>query len=184
MRCRSLSMVLSLVITAAPTLSVLAQGSDASIGAFVSMPSASGAARLAGLGLTLAGRPGFAFRATGRIALKTTNTRTVGSETRTRPWGADLDAVFALSGRPFGSYNRSIATFAFVGIGASAIDTLVERVIDKSWSYGLGTLIPLGSALDVFAESRWRISEFVLPTAKPKPTRMKDWRFGMSLHLR
>jgi hypothetical protein len=68
-------------------------------------------------------------------------------------------------------------------MGRSAVDTANVRVINKNWSYGVGTLVPLGGAIDLFGEWRWRMSKLVLPTAHPKPPRSKELRFGMSFHL-
>jgi hypothetical protein len=68
-------------------------------------------------------------------------------------------------------------------MGRSAVDTANIRLVKKNWSYGVGTLVPLGGAADLFAEWRWRTSKLVLPTARPKPPRSKELRFGMSFHL-
>jgi len=174
------SIVLPILIAAlAPT--AFAQ-TDLAVSPFVALPTST-TSTVAGLGLTLAGTPDFALRATGRVALKNTYTGAFGAGTWMPAWGGDVDAVAALSGRPFGSHNRTGSTFVFIGVGAAARDTADARLIGKSWSYGVGTMLPLGSVVDLFAESRWRMSRFVLPTAKPKPSRTKEIRFGMSFHV-
>jgi hypothetical protein len=94
----------------------------------------------------------------------------------------DVDAVFALTGRPLGSH-RTAASYGFLGMGKSAMDTANARATNKNWSYGIGSMVPLGASLDLFAEWRWRMSKFVLPTARPRPTRSKEARFGLSFHL-
>ena len=170
------------VMIAARAYPLLAQQSDAAISPSLSMP-AKGGATAAGLALTLAGSPGFALRASAHVALKRADTGSPGVTTWLPPWTVDADAVFALAGRPLGSRNRTAASYGFFGMGRSAVDTTNVRVISKNWSYGVGTLVPLGSALDVFAEWRWRMSKLVLPTARPKPPRSKELRFGMSFHL-
>ena len=37
------------------------------------------------------------------------------------------------------------------------------RVQHQGWSYGGGLFVPLGGALDMFGEARYRMSSFVLP---------------------
>jgi hypothetical protein len=178
MRRYRLSNVFLFVMIAGHAYPLLAQQSDLAISPFLSLPTTAGATA-AGLALTLAGSPGFGLRASGHVALKRTDVGTSG----VTPWSADADAVFALSGRPLGSRNRTAASYGFLGMGRSAVDTANVRVINKNWSYGIGTLVPLGGAVDLFAEWRWRVSKLVLPTARPKPPRSKELRFGMSFHL-
>jgi len=161
---------------------MLAQQSDASISPSLSLP-AKGGTTAVGLALTLAGSPGLAIRASGQVALKRTDAVTPGVTRSLPPWTADADAVFALAGRPLGSRNRTAASYGFLGMGRSAVDTANIRLVKKNWSYGVGTLVPLGGAADLFAEWRWRTSKLVLPTARPKPPRSKELRFGMSFHL-
>ena len=160
-----------------------AQQSDATISPSLSMPAKGSAGTLGGLSLTLAASPGVALRASGYVALKKTTVGGVGTSTWLRPWTADVDAVFALAGRPLGSRNRTAASYGVFGLGKSALDTTNVRAVNKNWSYGIGTSVPLGAPVDLFAEWRWRMSKLVLPTARPKPTRSKELRFGMSLHL-
>jgi hypothetical protein len=71
------------------------------------------------------------------------------------------------------------ASYGFLGMGRSAVNTANVRAVKKNWSYGSGTLVPLSSAADLFAEWRWRTSKLVLPTARPKPPRSKELRFGI-----
>ena len=97
-------------------------------------------------------------------------------------WGFDSDIAMPLSGRPFGS-SRSVGTFGFLGLGVAATDSAAVRAVRKNWSYGLGTTIPLGSVVEMFADSRWRMQQFVLPTAKPHPTRERELRFGLAFHF-
>ena len=182
MRRYRLRSVLLPVIVVGRAYPMLAQQSDVSISPSLSLPVSSGTSA-AGLALTLASSPGFALRASGHVALKRTDAGTSGATTWSPPWIADADAVFALAGRPLGIRNRTAASYGFVGMGRSAVDTANVRVINKNWSYGVGTLVPLGGAVDVFAEWRWRMSRLVLPTARPKPPRSKELRFGMSFHL-
>jgi hypothetical protein len=163
--------------------SLMAQQSDASISPSLSVPATSGTGALGGLALTLASSPGFALRASGHVALKNISTSALGATPRLRPWSADVDAIFALAGRPLGNRNRTVASYGFLGVGKSAMDTANIRATNKDWSYGVGSLVPIAAPLDLFAEWRWRMSKFVLPTARPRPTRSKEVRFGITLHL-
>jgi hypothetical protein len=182
MRRYRFSSVFLFVVIAGHLRPVLAQQSDASISPSLSLP-ANGGTTAAGLALTLAGSPSFALRASAHVALKGTDAGLSGVTAWLPPWTADADAVFALAGRPLGSRNRTAASYGFLGMGRSAVDTANVRAINKNWSYGVGSLVPLGSAVDLFAEWRWRMSKLVLPTARPKPPRSKELRFGMSFHL-
>lgn len=156
---------------------------DVAANPFVTLPSSGGMSTAAGLALTVSGNSSVALRASGRVALKNTSTTAPGFSTWMPTWGGDVDLAFAMSGRPFGVVNRTPSTYAFLGLGTAARDTAELRLVERNWSYGVGTAVPLGSRVDMFAESRWRMSRFVLPTAKPKPARIKELRFGISLHV-
>jgi hypothetical protein len=54
---------------------------------------------------------------------------------------------------------------------------------EQGWSYGDGLSVPLGSALDLWGETRQRMSSFVLPTSYDAPTPRQELRFGMSFHF-
>ena len=170
------------VMLVTPAALLAAQQSDYSITPFVSFLTATGRTPLAGLDLTISGNPGLALRLNGRSALRNTYAGGFGTGSVIPPWGADVDMAVPLSGRPFGA-SRSIATFGFLGLGAAATDSAESRFVKKNWSYGVGTAIPLGSVVDIFADSRWRMQQFVLPTAKPRPTRAKELRFGLTFHV-
>ena len=182
MQCRRLAFVMVSLVAVAGVNSARAQQSDVSFSPSVSLPSA-GAGALPGFGLTFAGSSGSALRASGHMALKNTYAGALDAQTWLPPWGVDADMMFALSRRPFGRSQRTAGSFAFLGLGASAADTAGARQVAKNWSYGLGTVLPLGSHLDLFADSRWRMPRLVLPTANPKPARVKEFRFGLSFHI-
>ena len=65
----------------------------------------------------------------------------------------------------------------------SSSDTVGRNALHNNWSYGAGMSVPVGGMLDVFGESRWRMSRYVLPTARFAPTPTNEFRFGISLHL-
>ncbi len=166
-----------------PVCAVAAQGADVSLSPFVSFLAPTGMTPLAGLALGFSDSPGFAVRISGRTALRNTYTGAFGAGSVLPPWGADADAVLALSGRAFGASNRSVASFVFVGRGMAGADSADKRIVTNNWSYGIGTVLPLGSIVDLFADSRWRMQRFVLPTAKPRPEQVKELRFGLTFHM-
>jgi hypothetical protein len=165
----------------APFMSGTAQQSDLAISPFVSFLPAAGSNPLAGLALTLAGDAGFGIRGSAHLALENYDATAFGPSDAFRPWGADADAIFSIGGRAFGGSGRTLAPFVFAGIGTATTDTSGFRATHSNWSYGAA--IPLGSAIDVFGESRWRMSSYVLPTASLAPSPTQEIRAGISLHF-
>jgi hypothetical protein len=185
MRFLQLPIAIPLLLIALPLSSapLPAQQSDVAVSPFVTLPPSTGPRPLAGLGLTLAGSPTFGLRGAGRMALKNSYAGPASINKWLPTWGADVDGLFALSGNPFGSVQRSASTFMFIGIGESSRDTADVRLTHANWSYGLGAIAPLGSVVDLFIESRWRVPRLVLPTAHPHPEREKEYWIGMSFHV-
>jgi cell wall-associated NlpC family hydrolase len=179
------AVVLSTTALVAPLLAADAQQTDVSVSPFVTFLPTGGASPLAGLALTMAGNSGLALRASGHLSLESTNSNTFNAPPAFRPWGADADAILFLGGRSLGAYRRTIAPYAFVGIGTSGNDNddIDRTTMRANWSYGAGLAIPIGSAIDLFGESRWRMPRFVLPTARFAPAPTNEFRFGISLHL-
>jgi hypothetical protein len=169
------------VLVATPTIIVNAQQSDYAITPFVSFLSATGKTPLAGVDLTLSGNPEMAIRMSGRAAFRTMSADALAAGPRMPHWAFDTDIAMPLSGRPFGK-SRGAATFGFLGFGVAATDSAASRAVRKNWSYGFGAVVPLGSVTELFADSRWRMQKFVLPTAKPRPARDRELRFGVSFH--
>jgi hypothetical protein len=153
-----------------------AQQSDLSITPFVSFLPSAGTSPLAGLALTLAGTGGLGLRASGHVALENYNSG-FGADGTLRPWGADLDALYTLGSR------GGLMPFAFAGVGTTGRDTDGSNAFRNSWSYGAGATLPLGDALGVFGEARWRMSRFVLPTATLAPSPTNEFRIGLSFHV-
>jgi cell wall-associated NlpC family hydrolase len=168
---------------ATPLLSVRAQQSDLSVSPFVSFLPSAGTSPLAGLALTVAGNSALGLRASAHMALDNSYSSGFGTAGAFRPWGADADAVFSIGGHAFGTYNRTIAPFVFVGVGTASTDSAGIRAFRSNWSYGAGLTVPLGAAIDLFGESRWRMSRYVLPTASFAPTPTTELRFGLSFHV-
>jgi cell wall-associated NlpC family hydrolase len=169
-------LVFPLFLAAASSAEARAQQSDVSIGPFVSYFPSISTSPLAGLALTLANGP-LALRASGHLSLEDPNSSTTSSSSR--PWGADADALLVLGG-----YGRRIlAPYVFAGIGTSVTETDGFRDEERGWSYGAGLSVPLGSVLDIWGETRRRMSQFVLPTAYDAPTPRQELRFGISFHV-
>src|SRR5207245_2602153 len=86
MRVRLAAIPVLLVMAALRPTSARAQQSDVSFAPFVALPTSSHMGTSAGLGLTLAGSPGFGLRVAGRMALKNTAGGVVGPGTWMPPW--------------------------------------------------------------------------------------------------
>jgi cell wall-associated NlpC family hydrolase len=176
------SVVLATTALVAPFVAAAAQQTDVSISPFVTFLPTGGVSPLAGLALTMAGNSGLALRASGHLSLENTNANLNSLSGPTlRPWGADADVMLFLGGR--GSGQRTISPYGFVGIGTAGSDSLGRMAMHNNWSYGAGLSVPVGGVLDVFGESRWRMSRYVLPTARFAPAPTNEFRFGISLHF-
>jgi hypothetical protein len=158
-----------------PISRAIAQQSDVTISPFVSFLPTAGASPLAGLALTLGGNGGFGIRASGHMALDNSN-NAFANPGSIRPWGADGDAVLN-----FGS--RGFSPFVFAGLGLTSADSLGTRTTHHNWSYGAGATLPLGSAIGLFGEARWRMARYVLPTANLAPSPTHEIRVGVSFRV-
>lgn len=165
-----------------PFTTATAQRSELTLRPFVAFLPTTGASPLAGLALTLAGNGGLALRASGHLSLENNN-NSLNATNSLRPWGGDVDAVLFLGGRYFGGYDHTLSPYAFAGVGLSGRDTLGSTTTTNNWSYGAGLNVPLGGAVDLFGESRWRMSRFLLPTAANAPSPKLEFRVGMSFHV-
>ncbi len=161
---------------AAPVVAASAQRSNLAVTPFVSFLPSTGASPLAGLALTLGGNSGLAFRASGNFALQNMNNATAYS-TDARPWGADADAMFLFGG------SRSITPFVFTGIGVEGVPNVVNTTTRSDWSYGFGANLPITRAIGLFGEARWRMTDYVLPTAQDAPPRTNELRVGLSFQV-
>ncbi|MEP6492455.1 MAG: C40 family peptidase [bacterium] len=173
--------VIASAAVAAPIDSASAQQSDLSISPFVSFLPSVGTSPLAGLALTVAGNTGFGLRASAHLALENSNTGGFNVAGTMRPWGADADAMLFLGHH--NGYARSISPFVFAGIGTAGRDSAGYNITRNNWSYGAGATVPMGSAIDLFGEARWRMSRYVLPTATLAPSPTTEFRFGLSFHV-
>ena len=165
-----------------PLATAAAQQSEVAVSPFVTFLPTAGASPLAGLALTLAGNGGLALRASGHVSLENNN-NSLNATNSLRPWGGDVDAVLFIGGRYFGGHDHALSPYAFAGLGISGRDSLGRSMTSNNWSYGAGLNVPLGSAIDLFGESRWRMSRYVLPTSSSAPSPAQEFRVGLSFHI-
>lgn len=166
-----------------PLMSAAAQQSDLSLSPFISFLPSTGSSPLAGIALTLTGNTGLGLRASAHMAIENANTSGFGAANTMRPWGADADAILSIGGLMSGAYRRTFVPFVFVGVGTGSRDGADPNILSTNWSYGAGTSIPIGSAIDAFGESRWRMSRFVLPGAPFASAPTTEFRVGLSFHI-
>jgi hypothetical protein len=173
------SMAVALIVV--PTIA--AGQSSVAVSPFVSYVPSATSNPLAGFALTFGGTTGLALR--GGAELSINNPEPTGEQGGYRPWGADADAMLFLGGLGGGAtvFQRSLSPYVFSGIGMTGGDSSGVNVVRHTWSYGAGALIPLGLHADLFGEARWRMSEYVLPTAKDAPDSKSELRFGLSFHV-
>lgn len=167
-------------VFATPAARASAQQSDIALSPFLAFLPSGGANPLAGLALTLGGTSGLAIRASGNMSLENSNTSGIVGSNSLRPWGADADAML-LFARSLGG-NRSFAPYLFAGIGTRGGRSSQLDATQKNWSYGAGVSIPLAGPLDIFGESRWRMSRLVLPSAYNAPSPENELRVGITFH--
>ena len=174
--------VASLAAFALPAIATrVSAQSELAVSPFVSFLPSSGPSPLAGVALMLGGRSSLALRASGNVSLQNLNRSGLAASNSFRPWGADADAVFLLA-RPFGG-TRSFAPYGFAGIGMQRRQDAGFDTTTTNWSYGAGVSVPLAGPIDLFGESRWRMSRFVLPTAHNAPGPTNELSVGISLHF-
>src|SRR6185369_15995501 len=99
-----------------------------------------------------------------------------------RPWGLDADAMAYLSSYSYGD-RIAFVPYVFTGVSTMAIDSSIYRITRQGWSYGAGLTIPVGSALGMFGEARWRMSKYVMPDAANAPPSTREFRFGLSFRV-
>ncbi|HYC51817.1 MAG TPA: hypothetical protein VEB19_11960 [Gemmatimonadaceae bacterium] len=158
--------------------------SSVTVSPFVSYIPSAATNPLAGFALTFGGTTGLALRSGAEMSISNPPIDSL-SAGGYRPWGADADVMLFLGGLGGGAtvFSRSLSPYAFAGIGMMGGDSAGTNVVRHGWSYGLGAAIPLGLHADVFAEARWRMSEYVLPTSQGAPDSKSAMRFGLSFHV-
>jgi hypothetical protein len=171
----------AVALTLVPVLGVGAQ-SNVAVSPFVSYVPSATSNPLGGFALTFGGTTGLALRSSAEISISRPDSTIVGHY---RPWGADADAMLFLGGLGGGAtvFSRTLSPYLFTGIGLTGGDSAGRNNVTQGWSYGAGALIPLGLHADLFAEARWRMDQYVLPTAKGAPDSKSALRFGLSFHV-
>lgn len=183
---RAIRVIATLSLAMTPVLAAGAQSSVA-VSPFVSYIPSAATNPLAGFALTFGGTTGLALRSSAEMSISTP-APSIDSAAATggyRPWGADADAMLFLGGLGGGAtvFNRSLAPYVFAGIGLTGRDSAGKNVVGHGWSYGAGATIPLGFHAGIFAEARWRLAEYVLPTSKGAPDSKSSMRFGLSFNV-
>lgn len=159
-----------------------AQQPDVTLSPFLTFLPAGSAGPMTGLALGVAGGP-FAIRASGHISVRDRSSlAAANTPATTKPWGADVDAIAYLE-----SFNYSpritFTPYGFAGLSTAAVDSGVIRVRQQGWSYGAGMALPLGSAVGVFSEWRWRMNKFVLPRSNDAPDPANEVRVGVTFRV-
>lgn len=155
---------------------------DFSLSPFVSFLPSGSAATMSGLALTFASGP-IALRGSGHISIRDRSAlNSTGYASTVRPWGADADALAYLESISYGDL-MSFTPYVFAGVSTAAVDSATVRINRQGWSYGGGLALPLGSALGVFGEWRWRMSRFIWPNSEGAPSPMSEVRIGLAFHI-
>ena len=139
---------------------------------------------LVGMSLTFGGTTGLALRGGAMLAISNADSL-ARMQGYNRPWSADADMMFYMGGIGGGAtmFGRALTPYVFTGIGMSGSDSGRTSHVVNGWSYGLGAALPLGLDADLYSELRFRMPEYVLPTAKDAPGSKKELRFGLSFHV-
>src|SRR4051812_35082289 len=149
--------IISLVAPLALPTVVLSQGSSGAQ-LFTSFDSSLPGDGMAGFGLTLGGGS-VAVRGSFGLSYSPFSTvRDSGNPKQPSGWTGDADLIIPDSFFGLGSlFGGALHPYGFVGIGARSVATS-PTVGDatKTWSYGAGASIPLGSAVSIQGEMRTR----------------------------
>ena len=184
MSSRPVSVLAAIALTLTPVLT--AAGQSVAVSPFVSYTRNAETDPLAGFALTFGGTTGLALRSSAEMSVANPRLDSAASQAAgIRPWGADADAMLFLGGIGGGAtmFSRALSPYVFAGIGLSGADSAGKNVTHNGWSYGAGASIPLGMFADVFAEARWRMNQYVLPTSDGAPDSRRSMRFGLSFHV-
>lgn len=172
--------ILSTASVLAAIAPAVAQQTGVTLSPFVSFLPVGSPSPMAGLSLSLSGGP-LAVRAGGHLAVQERTTAAT-TALATRPWGVDADALAFLDGYRYGSL-IAFTPYVFAGASSAMLDSGAIRSRRQGWSYGTGIVAPIGGALGLFSEVRWRMSEYVLPNADDAPPAQREFRVGMSFRV-
>jgi hypothetical protein len=179
---RGNTLVAAVALIASPILVASGQSSVA-VSPFVALVPSATSNPLAGFSLTFGGTTGLALRSGAELSIN--NPEPSGSQGVYRPWGADADGMLFLGGLGSGAtvFERPLAPYVFAGVGLTGGDSAGKNVVTHSWSYGVGANLALGRDVDIISEARWRLTQYMLPTAKNAPDSKSEFRFGLSFHV-
>jgi hypothetical protein len=157
--------------------------SSVAVSPFVALVPSATSNPLAGFSLTFGGTTGLALRSGAELSIN--NPEPTGTSGVYRPWGADADGMLFLGGLGGGAtvFERPLAPYVFAGVGLTGGDSAGKNVVQHSWSYGVGANLALGRDVDIISEARWRLNQYMLPTAKNAPDSKSEFRFGLSFHV-
>ena len=136
---------------------------------------------LGGLSLNL-GTPYLGIRGSGALGISSLGYQSgIGQGTSDPVWSADADLLLgpvnAGLGEGFMPY-----TFAGIGMGSSAQPLAFTDAI-RTWSYGGGVQLALGSALSVNGEARYRRLAADATPADSQFVRGLEYRIGLGFHF-
>ena len=182
MRSTRNTLVAAATLIASPVLAAVGQSSVA-VSPFVALVPSATSNPLAGFSLAFGGTTGLALRSGAQLSIN--NPEPTGTQGVYRPWGADADGMLFLNGLGGGAtvFERPLAPYLFAGVGLTGGDSAGQNVVKHSWSYGVGANLALGRDVDIISEARWRLHEYMLPTAKNAPDSKSEFRFGLSFHV-
>jgi cell wall-associated NlpC family hydrolase len=170
----------AVVAAIVPIRTSAAQQSGVSLSPFITFLPTGGANPMAGLAIAVSGGP-LALRASGHLSFEE-RSATATTDVTTRPWGADADAIAYLES--YGYRDRIAFTpYVFAGLSTALVDSGPYRMNRQGWSYGGGLTVPVGRALGLFGEIRWRMSQYVLPDAVNAPPATHEFRVGLSFRV-
>lgn len=182
---RSVRVLAAFTLTLTPVLAAAGQ-SSVTVSPFVSYVPSAATNPLAGFALTFGGTTGLALRSGAEMSISNPRIDSaVAQAGGYRPWAVDADAMLFLGGIGGGAtmFRRALAPYVFAGLGLSGGDSAGINVTRHGWSYGAGATMPLGMHADLFAEARWRMPQYVLPTSDGAPDSKSAMRFGLSFHV-
>lgn len=169
-------------VVAPATTVVLAQNAGVALSPFVALPQAGGSGPMAGLSIGVNGGP-LALRAGGHMSMRERNgVSSTATALVTRPWGVDADMIAYLESYEYGQH-LTFTPYVLTGLSTTATDSGLVQTRKQGWSYGLGTTLPFGGAFGAFAEARWRMNQYVMPTSAGAPPAMREMRFGIAFRV-
>ena len=153
------------------------------VGLFGSLENAAPITRtLGGVSLSV-GTPFIALRGSGAIGMSTIGTQTTApSQNASDPvWSTNADLVLGPVNAGLG---EGFMPYTFVGLGMESSAQPVQFTdAIRTWSYGGGLQLGLGSLLSVNGEARWRRLAAIATPADSQFVRGIEYRVGIAFHF-